>query len=88
MSFFNDLFDDLGVCDWQQKLIINCVEDEGLVISGVFKILIINSEIVSIKTSQKIIDIEGENLMLKTLAKGEITVHGTIKNIKFGGKKS
>ena len=86
MSFFYDVFSDLSASKDLKDLSINMIVGKGLLIEGEFKILSLNENLISIKTSRKIVEISGENLTIKTMSMGELAVQGIINNINFGGK--
>lgn len=87
MSFFYDVFDILGIDDISNSLSINFVENKGMVIVGKFKILTLNDCLVQIKSNKNLIKIEGEELMIKTVSKGELVIKGKIFSICAGEKK-
>jgi len=87
MSFFNEIFNMFEVNDDTKNATITLVENKGAMVVGKFKILIMNEENVSLKTSKNIIDIMGENLTIKSVSKGEILIFGKVVNVNFRGEK-
>ena len=88
MSFFNDIFNMFEVNDQTKNLTISYVENKGAMIVGKFKILTMNEEKILLKSEKNKIGIIGENLIIKSVAKGEILIFGKILNIDCGGGKS
>lgn len=86
MSFFYDVFAALGVDEISNNLSINFVENKGMVVVGKFKILTLNDSLVQIKSNKNLIKIEGENLMIKTVSKGELVIVGKVFSIGTGEK--
>ena len=85
MSFFYDVLKEFEVEDFSQCTSINYIENKGAVVVGNFKILTLNDSLICLKSQKNLIQIEGENLSLKTISKGEIVVVGKIFLIKNGG---
>ena len=87
MSFFNDIFHEFGLDDGVENLTISYVEDKGVYVVGNFKVLTFNDQIINLKAKKRLIEIQGENLAIKSISKGELIVFGKILNIDFGEKK-
>lgn len=86
MSFFNDILNIFEIDKEAKILSINFILNKGLAIYGSFKIITINEDMIIVKTARDRVEIEGENLTIKTMAKGELIVCGKIFCIRSGEK--
>ena len=85
MSFFYDVFSDLIKTKDLKDLSITMIVGKGMLLEGEFKILSLSEDLIAVKYNKKTIEISGENLIIKTMAKGELAIWGVINNINFGG---
>ena len=84
MSFFNELFEDLDIKQVSDNLSIRYEQNVGIGVIGNFKILTLNEQNIWLKTSNGLVQIEGENLSVKTMTKGELIIKGKILKLIFG----
>jgi len=88
MSFFYDFFDEITSIDDTDNLKLTYVQNKGVVVVGKFKILTLNDELIILKIKKDKNEIKGENLMIKSISKGEIAVFGRVYNINCGEKNN
>lgn len=86
MSFFYDVLSVFNMNELGDNLSISYIENKGIFIVGKFKVEMVEETMICLKTKKQRVDIFGENLSVKTMAKGEIAIEGKILNINFGGK--
>jgi len=84
MSFFNELFEDLDIKQVSDDLSIRYEQNVGIGVIGNFKILTLNEQNIWLKTSNGLVQIEGEKLSVKTITKGELIIKGKILKLIFG----
>ena len=84
MSFFNDFLESFKLNDTSDKIILNMVVGVGIMIVGKIKIMNLDSQSIVIKANGKNLCIMGEELKIKSVAKGEILVSGNILKIDLG----
>lgn len=53
----------------------------GVFVSNYVKILVYNDELLALKVKSNVLNIEGKNLIIKQLSRGEIIVEGKINKI-------
>lgn len=87
MSFFDEIFNELNIGDCNENITISLAVNYGLSVVGKFKILSFNDSQISINSKNEKVVILGEDLKIKTMAKGEILVAGKILNIEVSYKK-
>ena len=81
MSFFYDFLDSFKSHNLKEKPQIMLVFGVGVMIVGNVKLLISDENEMMIESDGFTIKICGENLKIKSLAKGEIVVEGNITSI-------
>ena len=86
MSFFNDFLESFKLNDTAGKTIVSMIVDVGIMVVGKIKILNLDDQKIIIKSNKDILHITGEKLKIKSLAKGEIVVAGSITEIGLGDK--
>jgi hypothetical protein len=82
MSFFCDFLHELSVDDVSNKIVISVIMGVGVGIVGKMKINNLAENEIIVEANKKKIDIVGENLTIKSIAKGEIFVLGNITKIE------
>lgn len=78
MSFFYDLMQTFNLKDLDGKLTISLIFDVGVCVIGKFKLIDINEEEVIIESNKIKYKIEGKNLLVKSISKGEIVISGNV----------
>lgn len=81
MSFFYDFLKELHIDDLSDKVAISMILNEGIMILGNIKLLNFSEESIVLSLKDKEIVVEGENLKIKTIAKGELVVVGNILKV-------
>lgn len=84
MSFFNDFFEYFNVRDGGEEPKITLVFGIGLMISGNIKLGQICEDKIVINGKRHSIYIFGKNLVIKSIAKGEVVIGGDINLIESG----
>ena len=82
MSFFNDFLKCLSISDISEKLTISLILNDGCMVVGNFKLSHISDDSIFLAGKKEKINIVGENLMIQSIAKGEIIVSGKVKKIE------
>ena len=78
MSFFNDLFKEIGVMQESEKLSVTVAFGKGAYVFGDYKILALTESEIVVMIKKKSYKIYGENLKIKTMSKGELLVEGKV----------
>lgn len=86
MSFFYDYLEYFNIKELGEKIYISFVFDVGVMVVGNLKIKHLSDTEITLANKKNSIIIIGENLVIKTLAKGEIVIEGKICEIKSGEK--
>ena len=81
MSFFNDFLLDLGLDDIENNVLCYCVFDKGLKITGNIKIEQMQETEIIIKCKKERIRILGQDMIVKSISKGELDVIGKIYGV-------
>lgn len=84
MSFFYDFLDYFRVDDVSDKTSIVAVIGVGLMITGKIKILSLSDELVEVKSFKEKLSVFGNNLIIKSVSKGEIVISGKVTKIETG----
>lgn len=84
MSFFNDFLNYFKIDNSSENTIISAVVGVGIMIVGKVKIISLGDSQIQIKSNKDVVSIDGDNLKIKSLAKGEIVISGKINKIDLG----
>lgn len=87
MSFFDEIFQELNINNSDKNITISMALGGGIFIVGNFKILSFSDSKICINSQKETVIISGENLSIKTMAKGEILASGKICNVEVFYKK-
>ena len=86
MSFFNDFLDYFDVSDMSNQISIFSIIGIGLIVGNV-SVLNLSSELIELKTPKGKISIFGENLLIKSISKGEVVIEGKVLKTEIGEMK-
>ena len=78
MSFFNDFLLDLGIDDIDRELYCSLVFNRAAKLVGNIKIEQMSSNEIVLKCKKELIRVHGQDLVVKSLSKGEIDITGKI----------
>jgi len=84
MSFFNDFLDYFSIDDMTNKTCITTILGVGVVIVGKIKIENLSEERIELFSGKDKIVINGIDLKIKSVSKGELIVSGNVKNVGSG----
>ena len=87
MSFFNDFLDYFDVSDMSNQISIFSIIGIGLIVEGNVSVLNLSSELIELKTPKGKISIFGENLLIKSISKGEVVIEGKVLKTEIGEMK-
>ena len=87
MSFFNDFLDYFDVSDMSNQISIFSIIGIGLIVEGNVSVLNLSSELIELKTPKGKISISGENLLIKSISKGEVVIEGKVLKTEIGEMK-
>ncbi len=87
MSFFYDIFKNFNIDDLSTKTTVSIILGVGLSIVGKIKIISLGEEQIILESHKDRITIDGNNLKINSVSKGELVVAGKIFNLAFGGEK-
>ena len=85
MSFLFDFLESFKSCDIKSKPMISLVFGVGVMIVGNITTELLSDNLIKIRNKKDVINILGEELSIKSFAKGEIVIAGNIKKISLGG---
>lgn len=86
MSFFYDCLKNFDLDELGEKIYVSLIVDVGVVVVGDLKIDEFSENEIVLKNKHNVIVVSGENIKIKSLAKGEFVIQGKIQNIKSGVK--
>lgn len=86
MSFFNDIIDFFKIDDISKKITISFVVGVGLIVVGKIKIDSVDENMILLKGKNSSVSIYGNDLVVRSAAKGEVVVSGKIFKIETGGE--
>lgn len=84
MSFFYDFLNYFKVDDFETKTSIMTVIGVGIMIVGKIKLLNLSENLIEVKSGKDKIFVYGENLLVKSISKGEIVLSGNVCKIETG----
>ena len=84
MSFFYDFLNYFDITDMSNKTTIFSILGVGLVVEGNVSILSLSNELIELKSYKEKVSIYGENLLIKSISKGEIVIEGKIIKTEIG----
>lgn len=82
MSFFYDFLDYFKVNDLNEKVSVFAVLGTGIVIMGKFTIINLDPEVVELKSGKTFISVHGQNLEVKSIARGEVVLTGKLIKVE------
>ena len=82
MSFFSDILEYFKIDKLGENLAISMVVGMGLVVLGNVKILNLNDSFIDLSYKKQLLHIYGDNLKIKSAARGEFVVCGNITRIE------
>ena len=87
MSFFCELFDYFKVDNVDNVLSLSMILGVGLVVVGKLKIVSLGESKIVLESKNRKVLIEGNNLNIKSISKGELVVAGDVLKIDTGEDK-
>ena len=78
MSFFNEIFKEIGISNLSENLSFSVVFGKACYVFGDYKILALTESEIVVMIKKKSYKIYGENLKIKTMSKGELLVEGKV----------
>lgn len=85
MSFFYDLMKCFNISDISSKITLTFVLGVGLAVVGKVKILNLSEEEIVVGNKKQKIIISGNDLIIKSVSKGEVIIGGSVLNISASG---
>lgn len=82
MSFFYDCLKNFNLDELGEKIYVSLIVDVGVIVVGDLKINEFSDSEIVLKNKHNSIFLSGENIKIKSLAKGEFVIQGKIQNIK------
>ena len=87
MSFFYDFLDYFKIEDASDKTTLLTFVGVGMVIVGKVSIADLSDSFVELKSDKEKILIYGENLLIKSISKGEVVIEGKVLKTEFEDAK-
>ena len=78
MSFFNEIFKEIGISNLSENLSFSVVFGKACYVFGDYKILALTENEIVVMAKKKSYKIYGDNLKIKTMSKGELVVEGKV----------
>ena len=86
MSFFNDFLNSFNMSGMINETKISIILGVGINVVGAIKIIDFSDIKIKFLSNKNIVEIEGVDLKIKSISKGEILISGVFNSLKVGEK--